>query len=116
MNEIRYLSVRQPWASLIASGRKTIELRTWDTRYRGDLIIVSGRKLDDGTEWPDGPRGCTLCLVRLANVRRAKRADSAAACCDVGGDDYAWELVDARPIEHVEMRGKLGLWRAISAR
>jgi ASCH domain-containing protein len=31
------LSVRQPWAELILTGRKKIELRTWTTDHRGPL-------------------------------------------------------------------------------
>jgi len=31
---MKTLTVRQPWANLIASGRKTIETRTWSTNYR----------------------------------------------------------------------------------
>jgi ASCH domain len=37
------LSVRQPWADLIVSGRKTIELRPWPTEYRGLLWIHAGK-------------------------------------------------------------------------
>ena len=44
---MRALSVKQPWASLIASGQKTIETRTWRTDYRGDLLIVSSRQPAD---------------------------------------------------------------------
>ncbi|MCD6364478.1 MAG: ASCH domain-containing protein, partial [Planctomycetes bacterium] len=27
--------IKQPWAELVASGRKTLEVRTWRTRHRG---------------------------------------------------------------------------------
>lgn len=37
------LSIRQPWASLILDGRKSIEVRTWSTVYRGLLWIHTGR-------------------------------------------------------------------------
>jgi hypothetical protein len=40
------LSVRQPWASMIISGMKTVELRSWPTNYRGWLWIHSGKKVD----------------------------------------------------------------------
>ena len=36
------LSVRQPWAELVISGRKSIEVRQWWTEYRGPLWIHSG--------------------------------------------------------------------------
>src|SRR3954462_812857 len=40
------LSVRQPWAELIVSGRKVMELRNWDTDYRGRMWIHAGRYVD----------------------------------------------------------------------
>src|ERR1700692_2912147 len=42
MERIPVISVRQPWAELILSGRKTVELRTWSTDYRGPLWVHSG--------------------------------------------------------------------------
>ena len=39
VNDIRVLSMRQPWAWLVAAGYKTIETRTWRTNYRGPLLI-----------------------------------------------------------------------------
>ncbi len=41
---MKALSAKQPWANLIAAGEKTIETRTWATRYRGPLLIVSSRR------------------------------------------------------------------------
>jgi len=43
---IPVLSVRQPWASLIAEGVKTIEIRKWVTDERGPLAIHASRTLD----------------------------------------------------------------------
>lgn len=39
---MKALTIRQPWASLIAAGVKTIETRSWSTRYRGPLAIHAG--------------------------------------------------------------------------
>ncbi|WP_420213466.1 ASCH domain-containing protein (plasmid) [Burkholderia aenigmatica] len=36
---MKALSIRQPWAWLIAAGHKDIENRTWRTHYRGALLI-----------------------------------------------------------------------------
>lgn len=33
------LSIRQPWAWLIAKGLKDIENRSWESNYRGDFFI-----------------------------------------------------------------------------
>jgi len=35
---------QQPWAELIISGRKQIEIRNWSTNYRGDCWLHTGKK------------------------------------------------------------------------
>ena len=42
VERIPAISIRQPWAELIVSGRKTVELRKWSTEYRGSLWIHVG--------------------------------------------------------------------------
>lgn len=37
------LTLHQPWASLIATGHKSIETRSWSTRYRGPLFIHAAK-------------------------------------------------------------------------
>ena len=39
---MKTLSVKQPWASLICSGIKDIENRTWKTKFRGRVLIHAG--------------------------------------------------------------------------
>ena len=45
-DHIPALSIRQPWAELIISGKKSIEIRTWPSRYRGPLWVHTGRTSD----------------------------------------------------------------------
>jgi hypothetical protein len=40
---MKVLSVRQPFASLICAGIKTVENRTWKTPYRGDILIHASK-------------------------------------------------------------------------
>ncbi len=47
-HETLALSIRQPWAELILCGRKTIELRRWETTYRGTLWLHASREPDRG--------------------------------------------------------------------
>ena len=42
---MKALSIRQPWAWAIIAGYKTIENRTWQTSYRGPLLIHAGKTL-----------------------------------------------------------------------
>lgn len=42
---MKALSIKQPWASLIAHGIKDIENRTWRTHFRGRIFIHSTSKI-----------------------------------------------------------------------
>lgn len=49
---MKALSIQQPWAWLIVNGYKIHENRTWNTKYRGELLIHAGKKLDvEGKMW-----------------------------------------------------------------
>jgi len=43
---MKALTLRQPWAELIVSGRRLFEIRTWKPEYKGWILIHAGRKLD----------------------------------------------------------------------
>lgn len=48
---MKVLSILQPWASLVILGHKKIETRSWNTKYRGELLIHASAKkirLQDG--------------------------------------------------------------------
>lgn len=48
------ISIRQPWAWLVVNGYKDIENRSWQTNYKGLLIIHAGKKRDrdeEDIEW-----------------------------------------------------------------
>lgn len=110
---MRALSVRQPWAALIAWGEKTVEVRSWSTRYRGPLLIhASGRAitLDDGTVLEAGE---AVAVAQLIDVRPMVEADLEAACLDeLPEGAFAWILADAREIEPIPLKGRLNLWEA----
>lgn len=40
---MKAITLWQPWASLIATGAKTFETRSWKTNYRGPLVICSAK-------------------------------------------------------------------------
>ena len=107
------LSVRQPWASLIAWGEKTVEVRSWRTAYRGPLLIyASGRDVD-----ADGlllPAGYLIARCELVDVRPLTTADLESACMEElpDGPCFAWVLADAAEVEPRPAKGKLHLWEA----
>jgi hypothetical protein len=44
---MKVLTVKQPWATLIANGNKRVEFRSWKTNYRGSLLIHAGKRRDE---------------------------------------------------------------------
>jgi len=118
------LSVRQPYASLIALGEKTIEWRTRPWAYRGPVVICASKK----PKWPMRaknppdrktylPTGSAVCIVDMVDCRPMTGDDLYAACCgDMSsgpGDDlagFAWMLENAREVEPVPVRGMVAPW------
>lgn len=101
---MKALSIKQPWANLIAAGEKTIETRTWATNYRGPILIVSSKtpKIE--------PAGFALAIAELVDCRPMTRLDEPAARCGVYPSAYSWVLRDIRKIHPYPVRGKLGLY------
>ena len=101
---MKALSIKQPWASLIASGEKTIETRTWPTSHRGPLLIVSSKSP------PIEPAGVALAIVDVVDCRPMVQKDEAGACCEIYDGAWAWVLANVRPVDHFPVRGMQGLY------
>ena len=101
---MKALSVKQPWANLIASGEKTIETRLWPTDYRGPLLIVSSKTPNIA------PAGCALAVADLVDCRPMSRFDEAAARCARYPGAYSWILRNVRRVRPFPVRGRLGLY------
>lgn len=119
---MKALSVKQPWASFIAAGIKTIECRSWPTKYRGELLICSskGDSILD-VEPPANelllPGGMALAVVDLVDCRRMTPDDLEAAMVPYDSDrkdkllqEYAWLLKRKFEIIPVPVKGKLGVY------
>lgn len=44
---MKCLSLKQPYAHLLASGKKTVELRKWNTKFRGQFLIHASLNTDN---------------------------------------------------------------------
>ena len=72
---MKCLSVCQPFADLIIQGKKTIELRKWNTKFRGEFLIHAPQKirLDDCKRLkikPDLIVGAIIGKVELIDVKK----------------------------------------------
>lgn len=71
---MKTLSFHQPWAELILQGRKTIDLRTWRTHYRGRIAIHAGQKANHeaciayGLNADRLPRGALVGTVEIVDI------------------------------------------------
>ena len=103
--KLKAISLQQPYANLVASGRKTIETRVWGTSYRGDLLICAS--LSGVGE----PKGLALCVVELYLIRPMTPADAAAACIDLYPRAQAWLTRNRRVLKQpFPVKGRLGLY------
>ncbi len=107
---MKAISLKQPWANLIAAGKKTIETRKWSTKYRGPLLIVSSLRPNIP------PVGCAIAVAELVDCRPMTKADERAACCPTYPGAYAWVLSRIRRVTPVPVKGRLGLYDVPSRR
>lgn len=101
---MKAISIKQPWANLIASGQKTIETREWSTPFRGTILLVSSKlpKIE--------PAGCAIAVAELVDCRVMTKADENAAKCPIYPNAFAWVLQNIRAIEPFPVKGQLGLY------
>jgi len=105
---VKALSVRQPRASAIADGSKTLETRTWATAHRGPLLVCATKR----PQMQGLPTGVAICIVEVTDCRPMTPADVEAA----GGVPYreglyVWELAHPEPLaEPFPVVGRLGLF------
>ncbi len=114
---MKALSVRQPWAWLIVNGHKDIENRSWQTSYRGPLLIHAGLKVDrediawlrkqakeSGVDLPDVfPTGGIVGVVTLVDCVTEHPSEWFDG-------PVGWVLADPAEIEFVPITGRLGLF------
>lgn len=126
---MRVLTISEPFASLIASGRKFVENRSWPTTYRGPLAIHAGKGTQYRTrkqleaEFADSV-GCIIATcevvacIELAQPHKEQVEELEAA--GISWDAFkshehtegpwCWILSEVRRCEPIKVTGKQGLW------
>lgn len=131
---MRAISLWQPWASLVATNWKHYETRSWQTPYRGPLVICAAKRIDDLDYWfnqpefrrhliasgikhyVDLPLGKALCIVNLVDIFQTEhirhRLDATERAFGNYEDGrFAWKLdFDIRFINPFPVRGSQGLF------
>jgi len=118
---MKTLSIRHPWIDLILAGSKTVEVRTWATRYRGPLLLhasagfgIAEREAAVRLRQPPpepASLGAVVGIAELVDCRPMRREDwKKAGLPPLSGKLWAWVLEDARPLGPVPFPGKRTLF------
>lgn len=90
---MKALTLWQPWASLVATGHKEIETRSWSTKFRGEIAIHSAAKLPP--KWLGASRHYRPFRDELADALNVRRD------CDDRGGMHVDSAVNALPFGSV---------------
>jgi len=126
---MKVITIKQPWATLIAEGYKEYEFRTWKTKYRGDILIHAGKGIDKkamerfkhlNLEYPVGKiiakaiiTDCVKVDDRLRDVLAKKDPIVYKGVINKSSNDwdgYGFKLENIEKINPIEVNGKLSLW------
>ncbi len=116
---MKTLSIKQPWAELILRGKKKIELRKWNTKFRGKFLIHSSKIPDkramEKFGFEDLPCGFIVGKAELVNVKEYKdseefKKDKNLHLADESLERYGFILKNIKRIKPIKARGKLGFW------
>ncbi len=127
---MKTLTLREPWASLVAFGPKRVETRSWRTAYRGPLYIHGGAanisRRDSHIEellallpQREMAYGLVVCRCILADCLPMDEAFFASfplspverLCGEYAPGRFAWVLDQVEPLaKPFPAKGRLGLW------
>ena len=123
---MKVLTIKQPWATLIMQGDKRFEFRSWQTKYRGDLLIHAGKGIDKeamkrlAKYLPDEiPLGKILGKVTLVDCIRMcpefkemlLKENSDIYTKSSFSENFGWQVEDVQVFdEPIEAKGHLSLW------
>ena len=124
---MKVITIKQPWATLIAEGYKEYEFRTWKTRYRGDILIHAGKSIDKkamerfkhlNLEYPVGQIIAKATITDCIYVDEEFSQKMYKQDPNVykglfnqdGWNGYGFKLENIKKINPIEVNGKLSLW------
>lgn len=118
---MKVLSLKQPYAELILQGKKKIELRNWNTHFRGEFLIHSSKNSDKIAMNKFGfgnlPEGFILGKVELIDVKKygnetEHKKDKKKHLADSSWGNYGFVLKNPRRLKKlIPAKGKLNFWK-----
>jgi len=119
---MKVLSLKQPFAELVISGKKTIELRKWNTKFRGEFLIHASKVPDKksmekfGFKENELPLGFIIGKATLVDVKnypneKEHSADKDKHLADNFWGNYGFVLENPQRFEKpIPARGNLNFW------
>lgn len=121
---MKVLTLKQPWATLVAEGIKKYEFRSWKTNYRGKILIHAGTGIDKkelekfkdlSLEFPSKKILAEVeledCLELNDELNKKIIAKQNIAYGSKYRTGYAWKLTNVKKLDYnEEVKGQLGLW------
>ena len=121
---MKCLSISQPFAELVISGKKTIELRSWNTNFRGKFLVhapIKIRILDCKRLKIDAKKLAAGAIVGTAQIYEVKKYSSASqvradskkhlASRKFGDRRYGFAIKNAKKFRiPIPCKGKLGFF------
>lgn len=122
---MKAITIREPWATLIISGHKSYEFRSWKTNYRGKILIHAGINIEK--EMLERFSCYNLSYSRGAIIGEATITDCILVNKEFNDklvnensivygrsnhdQTYAWKLENIIKYDNpIVCKGKLGLW------
>ena len=116
---MKVLSLKQPFAELILLGRKKIELRKWNTNFRGEFLIHASKIPDleamEKFGFKDLPCGFIVGKIKLVDVKKYKteyehKKDKNLHLASSIWGNYGFILKNPERIKPIPCKGSLGFW------
>lgn len=120
---MKCLSISQPFADLIISGKKTIELRKWNTNFRGEFLIHAPIKIrmDDCKRLKITKKLVTGVIIGKAELYDVKKYNSLKdikkdhkfhfASKNLQDKNFGFKIKNAKPLRiPIPWKGQLGFF------
>ena len=123
---MKVLTIKQPWATLIIQGDKRFEFRSWQTKYRGELLIHAGKGIDKEAvkrlakylpeELPSGKILGKVelvdCIKMSSNFKKLLLNENKDIYTKSSfSENYGWQLDNVEVFKYpIPAKGKLSLW------
>ncbi|MBR3210727.1 MAG: ASCH domain-containing protein [Bacilli bacterium] len=123
---MKVISLKQPFASLIAEGYKEYEFRTWKTSYRGEIYIHAGLSIDKeamkrfeylNLDYPQGQiiakcniTDCVLIDEKMKELLKKKDPIVYQGAILSNKKEYGFKLENIEKIKPIKTKGKLSIW------